>query len=81
MPGKLTKNSKPVRTLVSWLQSGKLSANENAKDVQASSQLFSPYKLATFRTRWNALRQEYGKHSGTLNLHVLEKGFILMFYF
>ena len=41
MSAKLMKTSKPVKTPVSWLQSGKLSGNENARDVQAASHLFS----------------------------------------
>ena len=75
MPPKLTKTSRPVKMLISMLQDGTLSGEETAKEVQETNDIFKNYNINTFRTRWNALRKQYGPSKGkftvTANLYTL----------
>lgn len=58
-PPRLDENSPAVKLLRKRFKSGEITADDDARSVQATDALFLQYKPDTFRTRFNRMKKEY----------------------
>lgn len=90
MPDKLTEDSEAVKLIRAGFQSGIIKQDMTAKAVWSGHPKFMEYKLDTFRTRFNKIKQEMRESTDipdrkfffrSMHWHIMKYELTLIYYF